>query len=779
MALPDFLSDAEMSALEGGSSSDSMPDFIPDDQIGFYDASLAPKAAVPSLFDDPLGALTSSDWWLTRPSGERISAGQALVGPVQKALGGATFGFGDELIAGASAPLAALGSQFTEAPMGLGEAYDAGLADVRGIGRSLEEASPIGAGVASIGGALKAPFINAASKLSSWLAPAKTLPEAAKRTALITSALAGEGALYGGAYGFGEGEGASGRIENALSGSKSGAAWGAVLGAPVTALSEAAALYGPQITEAGKGFLRRSIGARASDYSKTADELSVLDIAEDQVQSATKKALDNLESKGLFAANRDPSKTLANVLTEEKKLGTRIATLIGEADDAGVTAKPTFKRARIYLEEGKVPANQVDDYLSRLDELEAAIKEKGGGKIAYAQQQKIAAGSKYNPDDGAFNGFWRAVYGDLQDAVEKAVPGVKSLNKDLADIKITKGIFGRALGTGESKNFVDGIFERIRTSGAKTIAGPAVLGAATLGAGAGLPAAAAAGALGYLATPKGQAQLGKGLKALAANPTAPLATLERALPALVPSSGQKSRQTFQSTPPQSEVVKAPKGGRSQIGSQSPSSNPTTFNIDKAINKAMKMETPKLTKPISAVESFIDKEEGGQLTKGYRPKVEGSGVTVATGVDLGNRTEYELKHLGLPEDLIKKLKPYLGKKDELADAVLKRAPLRLSKDEAATLDKAVKTDISSKVEKRLAKSGIKLASLPAEAQTVVQSLAYNFGPALDEALPTIWKAIVAKDWARVQYLLRSTKWKQPELKPRRLREAALLNKLVLT
>ena len=36
----------------------------------------------PTLFSDPMGALTSADWWLTRPSGERISAKEAITTPL-------------------------------------------------------------------------------------------------------------------------------------------------------------------------------------------------------------------------------------------------------------------------------------------------------------------------------------------------------------------------------------------------------------------------------------------------------------------------------------------------------------------------------------------------------------------------------------------------------------------------------------------------------------------------------------------------------------------------
>lgn len=177
------------------------------------------------------------------------------------------------------------------------------------------------------------------------------------------------------------------------------------------------------------------------------------------------------------------------------------------------------------------------------------------------------------------------------------------------------------------------------------------------------------------------------------------------------------------------------------------------------------------------DDFISKEEGGQALKGYYPKVKGSGVTVASGVDIGSRSPDDIDALGISNDLKTKLKPYAGKKDALATKILERAPLRLSKAEATELDDAVKEDIYGTIATKLKEVGVDLSKLPAEAQTVVKSLAWNFGKNFDDTLPSIWKAITEKDWATVQAKLINTKWKQPELKDRRLREAALLDPLV--
>jgi Bacterial toxin homologue of phage lysozyme, C-term len=71
--------------------------------------------------------------------------------------------------------------------------------------------------------------------------------------------------------------------------------------------------------------------------------------------------------------------------------------------------------------------------------------------------------------------------------------------------------------------------------------------------------------------------------------------------------------------------------------------------------------------------FIAEREGGRKTKGYVPAavVSSSGVTVATGFDLGQRNESDLTRLKLSTFLVAKLKPYLGKKKKEAQEYLKK------------------------------------------------------------------------------------------------------------
>lgn len=179
-----------------------------------------------------------------------------------------------------------------------------------------------------------------------------------------------------------------------------------------------------------------------------------------------------------------------------------------------------------------------------------------------------------------------------------------------------------------------------------------------------------------------------------------------------------------------------------------------------------------------INSVVSQLEGGQQLKAYPPPAKGSGVTVATGIDLGQRSAAELKSLGVDEALAKKLDPYLGLKDADAKAALKRSPLKLTEAEATQLDDLIGGEIRKQVTSKFeSATGTKFSALPDEARTVVESLAHNFGPNLDEALPTAWKHIVNEDWEALQSFLRETKWKQPELKGRRNTEAAMLDDLI--
>jgi len=128
-------------------------------------------------------------------------------------------------------------------------------------------------------------------------------------------------------------------------------------------------------------------------------------------------------------------------------------------------------------------------------------------------------------------------------------------------------------------------------------------------------------------------------------------------------------------------------------------------------------------------TFIGKLEGGQKLDGYVPAAtkSKSGVTTGTGFDLGARNETDLLRLGLSPVLIKKLKPYLGIKSVAAEQLVKKTPLKVTKLEADTIDKAAKSSITQQLIQKynmsVAVGMKKFEFLPAEAQTVIASVYY--------------------------------------------------------
>jgi murein DD-endopeptidase MepM/ murein hydrolase activator NlpD len=128
-----------------------------------------------------------------------------------------------------------------------------------------------------------------------------------------------------------------------------------------------------------------------------------------------------------------------------------------------------------------------------------------------------------------------------------------------------------------------------------------------------------------------------------------------------------------------------------------------------------------------------------------------GVTVALGFDLGVRAEKDLKALKLPDDLIAKLKPYLGKKSKDAKSFLKDNPLKLTKEEATLIDtaamKAATDGLVARYNKAVkAKGGTAtFEDLLPEVQTVILTLEYYWTSKGDlSSRPELWGPFVDQD-----------------------------------
>lgn len=179
--------------------------------------------------------------------------------------------------------------------------------------------------------------------------------------------------------------------------------------------------------------------------------------------------------------------------------------------------------------------------------------------------------------------------------------------------------------------------------------------------------------------------------------------------------------------------------------------------------------------------FISQLEGGRATTGYVPAagVSSSGVTIATGFDLGQRNIVDIKALGLSAALVEKLKPYLDKKRLEAVTFLKQKALVITSAEAEQIDKAVKKSLLSKAKLKYFSSAhnsrkLHFDSLPAEAQTVIASVAFQCGASLDVRVPKFWQAVSSQNWGETIKILNSFGDAYPS---RRRKEADLLKKLI--
>jgi len=176
--------------------------------------------------------------------------------------------------------------------------------------------------------------------------------------------------------------------------------------------------------------------------------------------------------------------------------------------------------------------------------------------------------------------------------------------------------------------------------------------------------------------------------------------------------------------------------------------------------------------------FISDREGGQKLKGYVPAagVSKSGVTIATGFDLGARKEADLKKLGISGNLLIKLKPYLGNQKKDAVNYLKKNPPSITKADADKIDKTVKSldlvKIKTNYNAAVGAGKTKFDSLFSEAQTVISSVGFQYGPGFKSKAPTFWKHITTQDWEKAIAELRKFGNNYPT---RRKLEADLLEK----
>ena len=190
-------------------------------------------------------------------------------------------------------------------------------------------------------------------------------------------------------------------------------------------------------------------------------------------------------------------------------------------------------------------------------------------------------------------------------------------------------------------------------------------------------------------------------------------------------------------------------------------------------------------------SYLSRWEGDQYLRGYVPFIKGvtagaSGLTVATGFDVGQISEMELSRLALRPETGPKLAPFAGirftgkTRAQVAATVVKRGPVPvLTKPEADTADlvihgKHLSAAVTSWNARR--KPGVpEFKALPVPWQTVLFSRTFHQGTGMPDTAVAqpFYTAATAGRWAVAVTALQNYGVTAPWYKSRVSQEAAFL------
>ena len=198
--------------------------------------------------------------------------------------------------------------------------------------------------------------------------------------------------------------------------------------------------------------------------------------------------------------------------------------------------------------------------------------------------------------------------------------------------------------------------------------------------------------------------------------------------------------------------------------------PMEPQIDQEYGKAM---------PTTNMFDFLRDVEGFKAS-GYVPQdrrgnpIENSGVTIATGLDLGQQDEDSLRRMGLSDELISIFRPYLGLKRGEAQRFLLDNPLRLTAEQATFVEESLMShdfermsDLWNSTQRE--EDGIRWDQLDPEKQTVMLSVFRQYGN-LPRRTPKFWRSATQGRWNDTVSELRNF---GDEYKTRRNKEADLL------
>jgi hypothetical protein len=178
--------------------------------------------------------------------------------------------------------------------------------------------------------------------------------------------------------------------------------------------------------------------------------------------------------------------------------------------------------------------------------------------------------------------------------------------------------------------------------------------------------------------------------------------------------------------------------------------------------------------------FILDLEGNEIS-GYVPRNADnridatSGVTIAGGFDLGQHDEDDLQSLGLPQPWIDSFRPYLGIKGQAAEDFLKKNPLKITDEQKDFINPLLWKKTYEDVSRRYnIPATVPFEALPREAQTVIMSVAHQYGSNLALRTPEFWTQVTRGRWQDAHDNLMDFKDSYGD---RRRREAALLKRVL--
>jgi hypothetical protein len=191
-------------------------------------------------------------------------------------------------------------------------------------------------------------------------------------------------------------------------------------------------------------------------------------------------------------------------------------------------------------------------------------------------------------------------------------------------------------------------------------------------------------------------------------------------------------------------------------------------------------TPTFTPTVAPIMFEFLRDVEGFETSGYVPEdeqgnpIENSGITIATGLDLGQQDEDSLRRMGLSDELISIFRPYLGLRRGEAQRFLSENPLTISEEQARSVEESLMyhdfyrmADLWNSTQRE--QDGIRWDQLDPEKQTVLLSVFRQYGN-IPKRTPKFWRAASQGRWDDVLSELRDFR---DDYKTRRNKEADLL------